>query len=108
LFYSVTTGFPSSIHDSRAFLNTHVYNEIENRNLIDGPVSNIRGVAVRPIILEDRAYGLREWLITPYANPIDDSERNFNRELSKARASIERAFGVLKGRWRCLVKRLRS
>jgi len=38
LFYSVTTGFPGSIHDSRAFQNTHVYNEIENLNLIDGPV----------------------------------------------------------------------
>ena len=106
LFYSVSTGFPGSIHDARAFRTTTTFQEIENGNLLDGPAVLIRGVNVKPLLLGDSAYGLNEWLMAPYSNPIDVSQRNFNRELSKARASVERGFGVLKARWRCLMKRL--
>ena len=37
---------------------------------------------------------------------LNHSQKKFNKALSSARVTIERAFGVLKGRWRCLLKRL--
>ena len=41
----------------------------------------------------------------PYPDAKNGSvERRFNYEQSKARCSIERAFGLLKGRWRILMK----
>ena len=32
------------------------------------------------------------------------AQQNFNRKLSSKRVLIEQAFGLLKGRWRCLYK----
>ena len=51
------------------------------------------------------AYALTGWLMKPYPYAKNGSvERHFNYEHSKARCSIERAFGLLKGRWRILMK----
>ena len=104
-FLSVSTGFPSCMHDSRAFTNSHVYRKCNQKELLNDPIVNISGVNVRPVLIGDSAYGLQDWLMTPFSNP-GMNEREFNREFSKVRSSVERAFGVLKGRWRCLLKRL--
>ena len=37
---------------------------------------------------------------------LNHSQKKFDKALSSARVTIERAFGVLKERWRCLLKRL--
>ena len=37
---------------------------------------------------------------------LNRDQKKFNKELSKARIVSEHAFGLLKGRWRALLKRL--
>ena len=37
---------------------------------------------------------------------LTESQLHFNRALGQARVVIEQAFGILKGRWRCLYKSL--
>ncbi|XP_067646055.1 putative nuclease HARBI1 [Eurosta solidaginis] len=55
-------------------------------------------------ILGDSGYPLEPWLLTPYRNSAEDSDENFfNQKHSKGRSLIERVFGVLKGRFRCLL-----
>ena len=38
----------------------------------------------------------------PRVGVLTPSQNNFNRQLSKLRSTVERAFGLLKGRWRSL------
>ena len=58
-------------------------------------------------MLGDGAYPLLPWLIKPYnfGPALIHSEKLFNKKLCSARA-VERASGILKARWRCLLKRL--
>ncbi|KOB78264.1 putative nuclease HARBI1 [Operophtera brumata] len=52
----------------------------------------------------DPGYPLREHMMTPIDNAVEDSpERRFNFVQKRARSTIERTFGILKGRWKCLM-----
>lgn len=53
----------------------------------------------------DSGYALRPWCLTPICNPQENTpEDKFNITFKKARVTIERCNGVLKGRFRCLLK----
>ncbi|XP_041349166.1 putative nuclease HARBI1 [Gigantopelta aegis] len=60
------------------------------------------------VLLGDAAYPMKNWLLKPYTNQMNltVSQNVFNYKLSRARMTIENTFGRLKGRWRCLQKRL--
>ena len=61
----------------------------------------------RPVLLGGSAYPLRGCL--SYNEGTNNPEEiKFNKELSCTRVSVECAFGILKGRWRILQKRLDS
>ncbi|XP_061397607.1 putative nuclease HARBI1 [Musca vetustissima] len=55
-------------------------------------------------LIGDSGYPLEPWLLTPYRNATENSpESRFNKKFCKGRSIIERVFGVLKGRFRCLL-----
>ena len=53
-------------------------------------------------LLGDSGYSLKEWLLTPMAEPSTPQHRNYNVIHRKTRCLIERTFGLLKSRWRIL------
>lgn len=62
---------------------------------------------MKRVLLKDyfAGYPLRPWLITPLRNPIPGTpEERFNNSVTSVRSIIERCNGLLKNRWRCLLK----
>ena len=68
----------------------------------------VSGTEIPPLIIGDSAYPLLKWFVKPYPNRghLQPDEREFNKKLSASRSLVERAFGLLKGRWRLLLKKV--
>ena len=108
MFLHVATGFPGSIHDARMCRATSVFQEAENGQILATPTDVINGYAVRPLILGDSAYPCTNWILKPFNFNLNltQDQKKYNRKVSASRSTIERAFGLLKVRWRCLLKRM--
>jgi DDE superfamily endonuclease len=52
----------------------------------------------------DSGYPLEPWLMTPITSPTTAAEIAYNSAHSRTRVVIERCFGLLKSRFRCLDK----
>ncbi len=89
VFLDIVAAWPGSAHDSRIFRNYSVYDRFLTREL-------------NGTLLGDGGYRLNPFLFTPFNNPRDDIEENFNRVHASTRNCIERAFGQLKRRFAAL------
>ena len=105
-FLDISAGYPGGIHDARVPRLSNLHREIEQGDWLNGPTKQISGSEIRPLLVGDSAYPLSVWLMKPFKQTRTLSERQlqFNRALSQARVVIEQAYGILKGRWRCLYK----
>ncbi|KAK0147965.1 putative nuclease HARBI1 [Merluccius polli] len=91
---NVVARWPSSVHDSRIFSSSHLKAQFE-----EGVYGGV--------LLGDRGYPLRRYLITPVQRPATHAEAQFNERHKNTRC-IERTFGVLKSRFSCLSFGLRT
>ena|SRR5688572_17444607 len=60
-------------------------------------------------ILGDGEYSNLSWLVIPYKDTgrgLVQKQIYFNFKHSQTRIKVEQAFGLLKGRWRCLLHNL--
>ena len=71
-------------------------------------MKKIHGVDVPLVILGDPAYPALPWLMKPFPENehTTKEQKIYNYRQSRARMVVENAFGRLKGRWRCLLKRI--
>ena len=95
-FIDCYTGWPGSVHDARVLRNSPVFMDAtDDPNLLFPGDRHILG---------DSAYPLADWLLTPYRDNghLTQAERNYNFVHSSTRMVIERAFGLLKARFRRL------
>ena len=108
IFHDIATGFPGSCHDARNLRNSSIFRRAQNDEILIKPVDIVHDFEVRPFIIGDSAYPLLTWLITPFpfGPALTRDQKKFNKKLSGGRVHVERAFGILKARWRCLLKRL--
>ena len=108
IFLDIATGFLGSVHDARVLRSTSLFAQAERRDILDSPQELINGLLVRPSILGDVAYPPTTLQVKTYSFNLNlsDPEKSFNKHLSSASVTVKRVFGVLKGRWTCLLKRL--
>lgn len=94
-FIDVEVGWPGKSHDGRAFKNSKIYSRLENDS---------RTIGDDFFLIGDSAYPNKRFILTPYKDHgnLSAMKRNFNREHSRARQSIECAFGRTVERFRRL------
>ena len=102
LFRHISVGFPGCIHDARVLEISGINNLANNKHILNSPARTIRDVELRPMLAGDSAYPLSSWLLKPFSRRRNllRHERKFNKKFSAMRSVIERAFGMLKFRWK--------
>ncbi|KAL1427136.1 hypothetical protein MTO96_017705 [Rhipicephalus appendiculatus] len=90
IFVDIFVGYPGSVHDTRVLKNSPLY----TRSLYPPPGYAILGDSGYPNIVAPIA------ITTPYKDATRPVEVRFNTAHARARAIVERAFGLMKGRWR--------
>ena len=97
LFWDFDIGWAGSMHDANLWARTEFGKFCE-----DGTLSPYA-------VVGDAAYPCRPWMLAPFRGHRDGltrEEYNWNYVQSSTRMCVERAFGMLKGRWRILLKRI--
>lgn len=107
-FLDIYAGWPGKVHDARVFSNSALYAKGRDGKLFPDWSERMGNCNVPLVILGDPAYPLLPWLMKPYTENehTPQSKKLFNYRQSRARMVVENAYGRLKGRWRCLLKRL--
>ena len=108
----MNVGWPGRIHDARVLGNSELYYKGEKNELFPHKTKKLvcpsKEIAMPIVLLGDATFPLKTWLLKPCTNHanLTAAQRVFNYRLSRARMTIESTFRRLKGRWRCLQKRL--
>ncbi|XP_045106165.1 putative nuclease HARBI1 [Portunus trituberculatus] len=93
LFLDIITGWPGSVNDARVFRNSPLYDILERGSIDENHH-----------LLGDSAYGLAMYMMVPFRHygHLSAEQTNYNVRHSSARVAIERAFGLLKSKFRRL------
>lgn len=96
-FIHCYAGQPGSVHDMRVFRLSGVQNMCTNNYF---PADSH--------IIGDSAYVLQKHVLVPFKNNghLTETQINFNYRICSARVMVERAIGLLKGRFRSLLDKL--
>ncbi|XP_060571376.1 putative nuclease HARBI1 isoform X2 [Ruditapes philippinarum] len=85
----IVARWPGSVPDSRILRESGVWALMEGGHLPPGD----------HYLLGDSGYPCERWLLTPYLNPQQGSQTQYNSAHKSTRAKVERGIGQLKGRW---------
>ena len=80
LYLSVSTGYPGRLHDTRVLRLSRLFDAAENDLILVEPTVDVDGTTVRPLIVGDSAYPLKEWLLCPFKDngALTREHKNFN------------------------------
>lgn len=95
-FINIYCGEPGSLHDSRALRRSPLYETATTNQAILFPNDTF--------LISDLAYPSLPWLVPPFKDNghLNPQQVEFNYMISSTRMCVEKAFGQLKGRFRCI------
>lgn len=90
IFMDIDCGYPGSVHDARVFRNSRLKTRLDGGALPD-----------KFHLLGDSAYPFKPYLLVPYRDNghLDAMQKTYNYKHSSTRVDVERAIGLLKGKW---------
>lgn len=103
-FTYVDIGSPGADGDTNVFARSKFGADIlQNNDTLNLPDdSNINAEKTPFFFVADDAFPLSSRIMKPFGGSLSNEERIFNYRLSRARRTIENAFGILVMRWGCL------
>ncbi|XP_073699849.1 uncharacterized protein [Garra rufa] len=106
-FWNICVGRPGSLHDARVLRLSKLWDLLNTQTFFPAHTRHIGGENLGYYIIGDAAYPAQPWLVKPFTDTgrLTEQQDMFNARISRARVMVETAFGRLKGRWRCLLKR---
>lgn len=110
-FLVIDVGGYGKQSDGGTFMSSSLYKALHDGTIVLPPSEELPGTTLRApyVMLADEAFPLLTNLMTPYKrNTLDDSTRAFNERLSRARKTVECAFGILFSKWRILGKNIET
>ena len=79
---------------------TKLYQDADTNMILNKPTDVIENKEVHPLLISDGAYQATSWQLKPYPFTIRlNDTRKKVKKLSSAQMTVERAFGLLKGRF---------
>lgn len=108
-FLTIQVGDFGRTSDGGVFRNSALAKGLENQTLHVPPPKPLPGAEclgdMPHVIVADAAFPLKPFLLKPYGgrNLTRDKSR-FNYRLSRARMTVEKAFGILAARWRIFLR----
>ncbi len=95
-FLGVNARYAGSNHDSLIWRASLVNTTLRQ-------MCNEMGMRWRFFMLADNGYPLQPWLLKPYDSPNTPAHNLYNKNHRSLRSLVERAIGLLKARFRCLL-----
>lgn len=98
-------------NDASILSRTELYEMFESGTMNIPPPAPIMGVDTPYFLVGDEIFALKHWLLKPYASSggrCTEDSSIFNYRLSRARRTIENAFGIMAARWRVFRKPIRA
>lgn len=107
-FTLIDVGAYGSDFDSRIFNESNLLTSLRNNTLnLPKGTTKLPGSEIQTpcFFVADDAFALTEYMMKPYSKRyLNNKEKIFNYRLSRARRTIENAFGILAARWRIFRK----
>ncbi|XP_010211075.1 PREDICTED: deoxyhypusine hydroxylase [Tinamus guttatus] len=105
-FWDVSTAFPGSMENSAVLESSSLWVLAKEGRLCPNPPKPFMGKAQKYVLLGDATYPLQDWILKPYQEDDNLTQRQlqFNYRLKRAHSVIENAFLRLKARWQILLK----
>ncbi|KAL2613916.1 hypothetical protein R1flu_025608 [Riccia fluitans] len=104
-FLDISCGASGSVHDSRCLHLSSIFRRVEAGEVMVDPILPINdGLQLHPHLLGDQGYAMHPWLMVPFSltGMSPPAQHLYNRRHVQGRLSIERAFELLKARFRIL------